>query len=49
MKSPLFISRSALNNIYIPMGFKHFKIESRTTTEQNLLEILLYYLVKPEY
>jgi len=31
------------------MGFKHFKIEGRLTSEENLLEILLYYLVKPEY
>lgn len=47
--NPLFISRDFIKNIYIPMGFKHFKIEGRLTSEENLLEILLYYLVKPEY
>lgn len=48
-KNPLFISVEDIQNIYIPMGFKHFKIEGRTTGWDDLIEILLYYLVKPEY
>lgn len=47
--NPLFISKDDIQNIYIPMGFKHFKIEGRTTGWDDLIEILLYYLVKPEY
>lgn len=49
MNNPLFISRTAIETMYAPMGFKHFKIEGRTTSEADLLEILIYYLVKPEY
>ena len=48
-ENPLFISVDDIQNIYIPMGFKHFKIEGRTTTQLDLMEILLYYMVKPEY
>ena len=49
MTSPLFISRTAIETMYAPMGFQHFKIEGRTTTEFDLTEILVYYLVKPEF
>lgn len=49
MQSPLFISKDDIQNVYIPMGFQHFKIEGRTTQIDDLIEILLYYLVKPEY
>lgn len=48
-KSPLFISVDDIQNIYAPMGFQNFKIEGRTTTEDDLIEILTYYMVKPEY
>lgn len=48
-KNPLFISVDDIKNIYIPMGFKNFKIEGRTTGWDDLIEILLYYLIKPEY
>jgi hypothetical protein len=48
-KNPLFISVKDIHDIYMPMGFKHFKIEGRTAAWDDLIEILLYYLVKPEY
>lgn len=34
---------------YHEMGFSHFKIEGRTTHFADLIEILVYYMVKPEY
>lgn len=34
---------------YVPMGFRHFKIEGRTTSRLNLIETYIYYMVKPEY
>lgn len=48
-ENPLFIGIDDIQNIYMPMGFKHFKIEGRTTHIDDMIEILLYYLVKPEY
>lgn len=48
-QSPCFISKEAIYNTYLPMGFSHFKIEGRTLRDQDVVEILLYYLVKPEY
>lgn len=47
--NPLFISVDDIRSVYAPMGFKHFKIEGRSTSPDDLTEILLYYLVKPEY
>lgn len=44
-----FISVDDINNIYIPMGFKHFKIEGRMSAPLDMIEILLYYLIKDEY
>ena len=44
-----FISAEDINNIYLPMGFKHFKLEGRCAQPLDLLEILLYYLIKDEY
>lgn len=49
MQSPLFISIDDIQNIYAPLGFKNFKIEGRTATPSDLIEILTYYMVKPEY
>jgi collagenase-like PrtC family protease len=48
-KNPLFISVDDIRHVYMPMGFKNFKIEGRTTGWDDLIEILLYYLIKPEY
>lgn len=44
-----FISVDDLYNIYVPKGFKHFKIEGRGIGPLKPLEWYLYYLVKPEY
>ena len=44
-----FISVSDIPNVYLPMGFSHFKIEGRSLGSALILEFLLYYLTKPEY
>lgn len=44
-----FISPEDIINKYVPMGFRHFKIEGRTFTDINLLETYVFYMVKPEY
>lgn len=43
-----FISNKDINK-YIDLGFKHFKLEGRDTSDLNLIEILIYYLIKDEY
>lgn len=48
-KQKSFISPKDINEIYLPMGFNNFKLEGRTTTNAELIEILLYYLIKEEY
>lgn len=47
--NPSFIGIDDIVNHYLPMGFSQFKIEGRNLDEESLLEILLYYLIKPEY
>lgn len=49
MANPGFIGVEDIRNIYLPMGFSHFKIEGRSLGSALLLEFLLYYLTKPEY
>ena len=49
MTNPGFISVSDIPNVYLPMGFSHFKIEGRSLGSALILEFLLYYLTKPEY
>lgn len=49
MANPGFIGVEDIQNIYLPMGFSHFKIEGRSLGSALLLEFLLYYLTKPEY
>lgn len=48
MKSPLFISNETIDK-YMEKGINHFKIEGRTFDYDVLIEVLGYYLVKPEY
>lgn len=48
-ESPLFISVDDIQNKYLPLGFQHFKIEGRTAHPLDLIEILVYYLIKPEH
>ena len=48
-KSPLFISIEDIKEKYLPMGITHFKIEGRVQPFFDVIEILVYYLVKPEF
>lgn len=49
MKQQNFISAEDIENVYLPMGFNHFKLEGRTTYFLDLVEIILYYLIKEEH
>ncbi len=49
MKNPAFISIEDIQEKYLPNGFTNFKIEGRGLGNAVLLEMLLYYLAKPEY
>ena len=49
MKNPGFIGIGDIQNIYLPMGFSHFKIEGRGLGSALILEFLLSYMTKPEY
>lgn len=49
MKNPEFIGIEDIKDIYLPMGFSHFKIEGRGLGSALILEFLLYYMTKPEY
>ena len=48
-ENPNFISNEDIRNIYLPMGFYNFKIEGRTTTVYDWIEIMLYYLIKEKH
>lgn len=49
MKNPGFIGINDIQNVYLPAGFTNYKIEGRELGSAVVLEMLLYYLVKPEY
>ena len=49
MKNPGFISIADIQNVYLPSGFSHFKLEGRSLGSAVVLEFLLYYMTKPEY
>ena len=49
MQHKNFISPEDINNIYLPMGFKNFKLEGRTMHPLDFIEVLIYYLIKEEY
>ncbi|MDD6600314.1 MAG: hypothetical protein PUE98_07610 [Galactobacillus timonensis] len=49
MHNPSFISVDDILNVYLPLGFSHFKIEGRSLGSALILEFLLYYLTRPEY
>ena len=38
-----------IQDIYLPKGFNQFKIEGRSLGSAVVLEMLLYYLARPEY
>lgn len=44
-----YVSPESINNLYIPMGFKNFKLEGRTHNMIDVLEILIDYLIKDEW
>ena len=49
MNNPGFIGIDGIQNVYLPNGFSHFKIEGRSLGSAMILEFLLYYMTKPEY
>ncbi len=49
LSNPNTITVEDIYDIYEPLGFQHFKIEGRTARIPDLIEILVYYTVKPEY
>ena len=49
MENPGFIGVEDIQDIYLPMGFSHFKIEGRSLGSALILEFLLHYMTKPEY
>ena len=49
MKNPGFIGIGDIQSTYLPMGFSHFKLEGRSLGSALILELLLYYMTKPEH
>ena len=49
MKNPGFIGIREIRDVYLPNGFSHFKLEGRSLGSAVMLEILLYYMTRPEY
>ena len=49
MENPGFIGIADIQDVYLPGGFSHFKIEGRSLGSALILEFLLYYMTKPEY
>lgn len=48
-KFPTYISPDDIESKYIPMGFRHFKLEGRTIGDINMLEMYVHYFAKPEF
>ena len=44
-----FISAEDINDKYLPMGFENFKLEGRTNHPSDVVEILIYYIIKDKY
>ena len=49
MENPGFIGIDAIQNIFLPNGISHFKLEGRSLGSAIVLEFLLYYMTRPEY
>ena len=49
MNNPGFIGIRDIQDLYLPNGFSQFKVEGRSLGSAVVLEMLLYYLTKPEY
>ncbi|MDO4983351.1 MAG: hypothetical protein Q4E35_07345 [Eubacteriales bacterium] len=48
MTNPGFIGIDDIQSTYLPMGFSNFKLEGRSLGSAIVLELLLYYMVKPK-
>lgn len=48
-KFPTYVSPEDIETKYIPMGFKHFKLEGRSNGDIDMLEMYIHYFVKPEF
>lgn len=48
MKNPGFIGIEDIQKIYMPDGFSNFKIEGRSLGSAIVLELILYYMTRPE-
>ena len=46
--SPTYISKERMDEL-VTLGFKNFKFEGRNTHVVDLIEILVYYMAKPQY
>lgn len=49
METPSFISASDIRDKYLPAGFTNFKLEGRGLGSALVLEMIIYYMVKPEF
>ena len=49
MENPGFIGPQDIRDVYLPLGFSHFKLEGRGLGSALILEFLLHYMTKPEY
>ena len=49
MENPGFIGIRDIQDIYLKKGFSQFKLEGRSLGSAVILEMLLYYLTRPEY
>lgn len=49
LNSTVNLSPNEIFKIYAPMGFKYFKIEGRTWSDEELAMTYVYYMVKPKH
>ena len=49
MKRDMFVTVEDLYGKYKPAGFNIFKLNGRHTSDENVIDYYLYYMVKPEY
>lgn len=43
------ITREQINEVYVPAGFRHFKLDGRAFPPEKLVDSMLYYMVLPEF
>ena len=49
MQNPGFIGIEDIQKVYLPAGYRHFKIEGRSLGSALILEFLLHYMIRPEH